>query len=72
LQESRVDIKDRLQALAKPSSGVKKSSSSTIERTTSKSQNSSQSGRDRGRNNKLSSKSSSVSVFIHDFHNFHF
>ncbi|XP_046651649.1 serine/arginine repetitive matrix protein 2-like [Daphnia pulicaria] len=59
-QDSRVDIKDRLQALAKSSSGVKKSSSSNNDRTASKSQNSSQSGRDRGRNNKLSSRKDSM------------
>lgn len=56
MKERRGDIKDRLQALAKTStSDVKKSSSSTNDRTATKSQNNSQSGKDRGRNDKISS-----------------
>lgn len=52
-----MDIKDRLQALAKPFAGdSKKISGSARDVPTMKSKSSVQSGKERGRNEKLSSK----------------
>ncbi|XP_057374475.1 serine/arginine repetitive matrix protein 2-like isoform X2 [Daphnia carinata] len=59
-QDNRVDIKDRLQALAKASTRTKKSTTSTSERTAPKSQNNSQSGRDHGKNNKSANRKDSM------------
>ncbi|KAI9556311.1 hypothetical protein GHT06_018885 [Daphnia sinensis] len=59
-QDNRVDIKDRLQALAKASTRTKKSTSSTSERNATKSQNNSQLGKDHGKNNKITNRKDSM------------